>query len=270
MMATATDLTGSVTGVFTKPVEEWRYDRRQRVGALRKQSNSATVHRHRKGELGGGIPEPHTSAESEPAGINRSTHQGSLAGRMAGASAKSIGNFVPTALKGMMVDVPLAITEGLRSMPNYYGGAVRDNGKVTDAKSGAVVAGKSFAWGFIDGLSDVVVQPYMGARKDGAVGAVKGFGKGVASLATKSGAGMFGVFAYPSAGISKSLRAVVHSRTRKEIALQRHKEGVWMIETGRVEQVNTDEVVSAFIRLRESWDASGRDSGTWSSLFMYL
>jgi hypothetical protein len=170
---------------------------------------------------------------------------------MAGASAKSVGSFVPTALKGMMVDIPLAITEGMRSMPSYYGGVVRDNGKVTGVRSGAVVAGKTFAWGFIDGLSDVMMQPYLGARKDGTLGAVKGLGKGVASLATKSGAGMFGMFAYPSAGISKSIRAVVHDKTRKEVALQRHKEGVWMVETSRPDRANTDEVLSAFIRLRE-------------------
>lgn len=245
-MATATDLTGSVAGVFTKPVEEWRHDRRRRAEDLRspERQNAFPVghHDHHKDE----------KTSTDLAGSTKSRHMGSLAGRMAGASAKSIGSFAPTALKGMIVDIPLAITEGMRSVPQYYGGTIRDNGKVTDVKSGAVVAGKTLAWGFVDGLSDVVVQPYIGARKDGALGAIKGFGKGVASLATKSGAGMFGMLAYPSAGISKSLRAMAYSSTRKEIALQRHEEGMWIIETGRAIQVDTNEVVAAFMRLRDS------------------
>lgn len=165
---------------------------------------------------------------------------------MAGASARSIGKIGPTALKGMVVDIPLALTEGLKSVPNHYGGNVRDHGPVTDAKSGMIVAGKTFAWGFIDGINDVVMQAYKGARKEGALGTVKGLGKGVMSLATKSGTGMFGVFAYPSAGISKSLRTAVHSSTRKA---ERHGERVWMMEKGRGAQVDSSELLSRFERL---------------------
>lgn len=64
---------------------------------------------------------------------------------MAGASAKSAGKIGQTATKGMLVDIPLAITEGLKSVPQLYGGNVCNHGPVTDAKSGMVVAGKPFA-----------------------------------------------------------------------------------------------------------------------------
>ncbi|KAH8734160.1 hypothetical protein BGZ61DRAFT_566508 [Ilyonectria robusta] len=217
VMATATDMAGSITGMATKPIED----------------------------LGG-----RASGDSGRPMSTKSEQSGSLAGRMAGASAKSVGKIAPTALKGMVVDIPLAITEGLRSVPRHYGGGVRDHGPVTDAKSGMIVAGKTFAWGFIDGISDIVVQPYKGAKKDGALGAVKGLGKGAMSLATKSGAGMFGVFAYPSAGISKSLRTAVHSTTRKAIAHERHIEGVWMMENMGADMVDSGELVASFMRLQ--------------------
>lgn len=167
---------------------------------------------------------------------------------MAGASAKSIGMFAPKALKGMMVYIPLAITEGMKSVPRSYDGKVRDHGPVEDAKSGAVVAGKTFAWGFADGISDLVVEPYRGGVKGGALGAFKGVGKGVVGLTTKTGAGMFGLLAYPSAGISKSLRAAVYTKTRKSVAKARLAEGKWRVDTGKGTQDDPEKVVSAFTR----------------------
>ncbi|KAF5637731.1 sterol glucosyltransferase [Fusarium sp. NRRL 52700] len=150
----------------------------------------------------------------------RSAHSGNLAGHMARASAKSAGEIGQKATKGMLVDIPSAITEGLKSVPQLYGSNVRNHGPVTDARSGMVVAWKTFAWGFINGLSDVVVQPYKGAKKEGASGGAKG----AMNLVTKSGAGIFGLFAYPSAGVSNSLRTATHSSTRKTIAEQHHAE----------------------------------------------
>ncbi|EJP63533.1 sterol glucosyltransferase [Beauveria bassiana ARSEF 2860] len=255
VMATTVDLTGSVTGIFTKPVKEWRNDRRQRARDLQnlESENSSSVmhHGHSQDQKGQTSLDGRSSSDSNLAASTKfSKKQGSLAGRMAGASAKSIGNFAPTALKGMLVDIPLAITEGLNSVPKMYGGTVRDNGQVTDAKSGAIVAGKTFARGFVDGFTDLVVEPYNGARKDGALGAVKGLGMGAVSLTTKSGAAMFGLLAYPSSGISKSLRAVAHSRTRGRIALQRHAEGAWLVKSGsrRIDSVHVEDLVSAFNR----------------------
>ncbi|KAM6507175.1 hypothetical protein FALCPG4_018557 [Fusarium falciforme] len=247
VMATATGMAGSITGIVTKPVEEYRNEQQRRARGLKgPQPRVPATVQEQAGDGGASIADQTSDDLARP----RSEHPGSLAGRMAGASAKSIGKIGPTALKGMVVDIPLAITEGLKSVPHHYGGNVRDHGPVMNAKSGIVVAGKTFAWGFIDGISDVVTQPYKGARKEGALGAVKGLGKGVMSLATKSGAGMFGVFAYPSAGISKSLRTAVHSSTRKVIAQERHEEGVWMVKNGRGAQVDSSELISSFERLR--------------------
>jgi hypothetical protein len=43
-----------------------------------------------------------------------------LAGKMAGASIMSVANFVPTALKGMTVDIPLAMTWTTSSLRKLY------------------------------------------------------------------------------------------------------------------------------------------------------
>ncbi|KAM0568338.1 hypothetical protein ACHAP9_005430 [Verticillium nonalfalfae] len=232
VMGTAVDMTGSITGMVTKPVDEYK------------------AHQYRKEQERKRLAAASDTASVKSAATDRSasaTKSPSLAGKMVGASAKSIGGIAPTALKGMVVDIPLALTEGLRAVPGHYGDKPRDNGQVTGFVSGAAVAGKTFAWGFADGLSDLVVQPYKGAKNEGALGAVKGVGKGIVGLTTKSGAGMFGLFAYPSAGIAKSIRSATRGGTKKAIAKARHEEGKWLLQT-RGEQGLAAEVAAAFRR----------------------
>lgn len=65
-----------------------------------------------------------------------------IAGNMALASAKSVGKVNSSLFKGSMVDMPLAVTEGLRATPKLYGESVPDHDPITDWKSGAKVAGK--------------------------------------------------------------------------------------------------------------------------------
>lgn len=40
-----------------------------------------------------------------------------------------------------------------------------------------------------EGLADIFVQPYKGAKEEGALGALKGVGKGTVGIATKTSAG---------------------------------------------------------------------------------
>lgn len=159
----------------------------------------------------------------------------------------SLAMFAPKALKGMTVDIPLAITDGLKNVPRAYGDTPRDHGPVTGFRSGATVAGKTFAFGFMDGLSDVVVQPYKGAQAEGAKGAAKGLGKGMANLVTKSGAGMFGLMGYTSAGIAKSLRTAVYSKTRKAVAKARYEEGRWLLGKSRYDGAAVKDVVARVV-----------------------
>ncbi|CAH0027346.1 unnamed protein product [Clonostachys rhizophaga] len=244
VMGTATDMAGSVTGMVTKPIEEYRDAQRRwaRESQRRQDRDDAADQANRSSG----------DRSMSSAGQQAQMKQPSVVGKMVAASAKSIGGIAPTATKGMLVDFPLALTEGLRSIPTHYGDKARDHGPVTSAASGAAVAGKTFAWGFVDGISDLIVQPYKGAKNDGAAGAIKGLGKGVVGLTTKSGAGMFGLFAYNAAGISRSIRSATHAGTRKAIAKARHAEGLWMIEAGVVDDIKQSEVTSAFKEWRDN------------------
>ncbi|KAK0721774.1 hypothetical protein B0T26DRAFT_700265 [Lasiosphaeria miniovina] len=252
VMATAVDMTDSITGMVTKPVDEYRHEQRRRERERKRDVARQGAH-HDTLDVADGRSSPAGSSTSGAASTDDfgKPKPRSMAGTVAGASAKSIGMLGPTAAKGMLVDFPLAITEGMKSVPQLFGTKVRHHGPVTDAKSGAAVAGKTFAWGFADGLSDLVMEPIRGARDEGALGAVKGIGKGAVSLVAKSGAGMFGLFAYPSAGIAKSLRTAVHSGARKVLAKAKHAEGQWLLGRDLPPGFTGDDSANKFRELRK-------------------
>ena len=243
VMSTTTDLTASILGTFYKPFQEYQnYQdcRKDRPScSTPDQTTTRSTSRSSLGstslwatDRGEGLD---TASSSSQAPSDHSKTR--LVGRMAGASIKSLGSFFPVALKGMSVDIPLAMTEGMRNVPRYYGEEPRDHGLVTDIKSGFTVAGKGFAWGMAEAVSDIVVKPYQGIQEDGARGAVKGIGKGMANMASKAGCAMFGVIVYPGAGIAKSLKSSIYSRTRKKIIKARHIEGTWLLENAGCTQL---------------------------------
>ncbi|KAL8771211.1 MAG: hypothetical protein Q9209_003382 [Squamulea sp. 1 TL-2023] len=127
---------------------------------------------------------------------------------------KGIGKMIGALPKATLVDMPLALTEGFHQMPRLYGEAVRDNGRVTDWRSGGAVAGKTFAVGIYDGLLGFVVKPYQGAKQGGLTGFSEGLAKGTAGLVTGSGAGTY-IFAFdrPFAKTSHDVFGAKEDRT---------------------------------------------------------
>lgn len=223
VLSTAFDLGTSVTGVFTKPYTEYRDDRDRHAYEESKLSTSQAA----RNELS---PSSEGDKATDSSSLSLATKRKPVsAGHMAGASGKSLAMFAPKALKGMYVDIPLAIADGLKNVPRVYGETPRDHGPVTDFASGATVAGKTFAYGFYEGITDIVVKPYQGAQREGFKGAAKGVGKGLVSMTTKTGAGMFGLMGYTGAGIAKSLRNAMHVGTRKRVAEARYAEGEWLV-----------------------------------------
>lgn len=234
VLGTAVDLGTSVTGVFTKPYTEYRDDRDRRAY---EESKLRPVH----------------NQTSDNSSISSATKRKPVsAGQMAGASGKSIAMFAPKALKGMTVTIPLAIADGLKNVPRAYGETPRDHGPITNFTSGATVAGKTFAYGFYDGITDIVVKPYQGAQKEGVKGAAKGIGKGLVSMTTKTGAGMFGLMSYTSAGIAKSLRNVIHDGTRKRIIEARCAEGRWLLEQSTYGTQEVRSILARFETLKNT------------------
>lgn len=225
-MSTAVDMAGGITGIATRPVEEYHEGKRRQARAEELQ----TFIEKRQQALRDTSTDKVSIRTGRSGKFSRSANkQSSIGGKAAAAGAKSIGSVAPRALKGMMVDIPLAFAEGLNSIPSHYGDKGWDNGTVTGIGSGFAVAGKAFAWGFIDGLSGLVTEPYKDSKKSGAKGIATGLGKGAVGLMTKSGAGMFGMFAYPASGIAKSLRSATHTRSRKAVEAARRIEGDYIL-----------------------------------------
>ncbi|KAF5858188.1 hypothetical protein ETB97_004690 [Aspergillus alliaceus] len=148
-------------------------------------------------------------------------------GAAIGASATGFGKFMKYMYKGMLVDIPLATTEGLRAVPRLYGEEVEDYA-IRDWKSGAIAGGKNFGQGMFEGLTDIFTQTHKGAKEEGAMGMAKGFLKGTVSISTKVPSAAIGLVAYPAQGISKSLHTVIKSKTRKQIVKARLQEGQYM------------------------------------------
>ncbi|KFY22704.1 hypothetical protein V493_06383 [Pseudogymnoascus sp. VKM F-4281 (FW-2241)] len=173
LLGTYTNMASGATGIFSKPFDEYKRSHKD------------------------GVP---------PSNAH-------VAGNMALASAKSIGRFNSSLFKGTMIDMPLALAEGLRATPKLYGESVADHEPITDWKSGAKVAGKEFVDGFGGGFSDFFIKPYEAGKKDGAKGFFIGMGKGTLSLPTKLSSSALGLVAYSGDGIYKSLYASTHSGT---------------------------------------------------------
>ncbi|KAF4949920.1 hypothetical protein FSARC_13341 [Fusarium sarcochroum] len=144
-------------------------------------------------------------------------------------SASGLGGFFKHYSKGLLLDLPYAVTEGMAAVPKLYGGKAYDHGAVTDWKSGGVAAGKNFAHGIVEGIGGIVMEPVRGAKKEGAAGAAKGVGIGLLNLGTKISSGAIGLVALPGQGIYQSARALVKSKTGKIIVEARRSEGHYTV-----------------------------------------
>lgn len=131
---------------------------------------------------------------------------------------KGMTQMTSSLIKGSFVETPVALAEGLRNMPRLYGDKPEKIQPIYGWKSGMTQAGKvsqhhepclrtsrpssqtpfrkyssfflqGFYTGFTDGITGFVTKPYQEAKKDGAVGFMKGFAKGSVELFSKPGAG---------------------------------------------------------------------------------
>ncbi|KAI9741719.1 MAG: hypothetical protein M1834_000104 [Cirrosporium novae-zelandiae] len=174
-----------------------------------------------------------------------------VAGAMALASAKNVGRFNLSLFRGTMVNMPLAITEGLRTAPRFYGEEIKEHEPVTGWKSGAIVAGKNFTHGMRDGISGLFLLPYEGQKKEGALGLAKGIGKGAIGAYTKTTSAITGLVAYPGHGICKSIYNAAHSQTKNRIIMARQIEGGYILRHTRRYDLDEHAVISKFYAIRK-------------------
>jgi len=119
-------------------------------------------------------------------------------------TGKGISRIIGAGLKSPM-DFSLALAKGFHNVPKLYGEEVRSVDRVTGIKSGFTTASKELGYGLYEGITGLVTKPYEGARKEGAAGFVKGFGKGIAGVYLKPAAGAFGIPAYAMKGIHREI-----------------------------------------------------------------
>lgn len=151
-----------------------------------------------------------------PQGKSEQSTRGSIATAVIG-SASGVGGFFHSFSKGMLLDLPLAITDGLRNAPQLYGGEVYERDDIVDWKSGGVVAAKTFRHGVVDGFRSLIQEPARGAKQDGTIGAIKGVGVGILNLGAKVGSGSLGIVSYTGDGVYQSIRAAAGKGTTKQI-----------------------------------------------------
>lgn len=104
------------------------------------------------------------------------------------------------------MDLSLAIAQGFHNAPRLYGDStVRTPIRVSGIQSGLKAAGSEFVFGIYDGVTGLWLQPYRGAKENGAVGFVQGVGKGFGGFILKDLAAIIGPFGYTLKGVHKEL-----------------------------------------------------------------
>ncbi|KAJ5947875.1 hypothetical protein N7466_000890 [Penicillium verhagenii] len=236
LIGTSTNVLKATGDIVYKPYQEFRrVPRSDSEPALPESSGSRS---------------PSIATTSDTASLDSSSTKRPSKLRATGAamegSAKSLGKVVGYWYKGVLVDMPLAASEGLRAVPRLYGDEVKDHGKILDWKSGATFAGKNFVHGMADGLSDIFTQPYKGGQEEGAKGVMKGLAKGTLGATTKVSSAALGLVAYPAHGMMKSLYTATHCKTRKRILQARTEEGKYLAEHSPKGQRDRQSIIRNF------------------------
>ena len=140
-------------------------------------------------------------------------------------TSKGFGRIAKAALQSPM-ELSVSITEGFHNAPKLWGDdTVRPRQQVKGFKSGAKAVGKEFAFGWYDGVTGLVTQPWKGARKDGTNGFLKGLGKGIGGFVAKPGAALFGIPGYIMKGVHKEVQKLFGSNVQNYIIASRTAQG---------------------------------------------
>ena len=100
-----------------------------------------------------------------------------------------------------------------------------------------------------DGITGLVTQPIAGAKKEGGAGFVKGFGRGIAGIVVKPGAGFYSLPGYAMKGIYKEVQRRYGKSVENYIIAARTAQGWEMFL-----QIDKDEqtaIVHRYLQLME-------------------
>ncbi|KAM7219278.1 hypothetical protein V8F06_005314 [Rhypophila decipiens] len=139
----------------------------------------------------------------------------------------------------MPLNVCLGLARGFRNAPKLYSDdTIRPQEKVTDFASGVRVAGKEFGLGWYDGIAGLVTQPIRGAKKEGAAGLIKGFGKGIGGLMLKPASAIWALPAYTMQGVHAEVRKMSSRSSTNSIITARVWQGKEDLEGSSAEERN--------------------------------
>ncbi|KAF5518137.1 Sterol 3-beta-glucosyltransferase UGT80B1 [Colletotrichum aenigma] len=238
LLGAATGMFKGATDIVVKPVQTYHERSKMKSAEMEDAISSGSQTPTRSASASLAPPSSEALERPRSAGPGSSSGStgasGSTTGAVLKASASGVGGFFKAYGK-FYLDVPLAVTDGLRNVPKLYGEKVEQRKPINDWKSGTIEGGKHFVVGLSEGFADLFVQPYKGGRDGGAAGAALGVGKGVLNMATKTASATLGIVAYPGQGIYKSIRTAVHSKTRRNIAAARQAEGEYLASNSNFE-----------------------------------
>ncbi|KAI8292449.1 Sterol 3-beta-glucosyltransferase UGT80B1 [Colletotrichum sp. SAR11_57] len=238
LLGAATGMFKGATDIVVKPVQTYHERSKMKSAEMEDAISSGSQTPTRSASASLAPPSSEALERPRSAGPGSSSGSTSASGSTTGAvlkaSASGVGGFFKAYGK-FYLDVPLAVTDGLRNVPKLYGEKVEQRKPINDWKSGTIEGGKHFVVGLSEGFADLFVQPYKGGRDGGAAGAALGVGKGVLNMATKTASATLGIVAYPGQGIYKSIRTAVHSKTRRNIAAARQAEGEYLASNSSFE-----------------------------------
>lgn len=140
-------------------------------------------------------------------------------------TSKNIARIVEAGIKAPM-DFTHSVARGFHNAPKLYGDeTVRPSEPITNFKTGVMAAGKEFGFGMYDGITGLITQPVQGARRDGAMGFIKGVGKGIGGVMLKPGAAVFGVPGFTMKGLYKQIQSALDSTPLSQILAARTVQG---------------------------------------------
>ncbi|KAF2036520.1 putative glucosyl/glucuronosyl transferase [Setomelanomma holmii] len=140
-------------------------------------------------------------------------------------SSKGVGRFAKALVQSPM-ELSVSITKGFHNMPKLWGDdTVRPQERVSDFKSGVQAVGKEFGYGWYDGVTGLVIQPWRGAQKEGVSGFFKGIGKGMGGFVAKPGAACLGILGHSMKGVHKEVQKRFGSNVQNYIITSRIAQG---------------------------------------------
>ena len=157
-------------------------------------------------------------------------------------TSKGLGR-VANSFAAIPMDVTVALTKGFHNFPKLWGDeTVRPQEKVVDFKSGVVAVGKELGYGWYDGFTGLVTQPWRGAQKEGSIGFLKGIGKGLGGFVAKPTAGFAGVLGHTMKGVHKEMQKLFGSNVQNHIVASRVAQGyeAWLQSSDTEKQTVID------------------------------